>query len=209
MVAATTVAATAAMAATTDGNRAAFGNVVLVNSSLAMKRTTLGISSLALAALLTGCVGTGPNTQQGAVTGATLGAITGAIIGNNTHGSSSGEGALWGALAGGLLGGTVGNAQDHENGTVYGYPKAQSATYYRTTYAQTPPPAAPAPLTDVVTPSPAPNALWVPGYWDFNGTGYAWTAGHWEIPPPMSTTYVASHWETRNGANVFVRGYWR
>jgi hypothetical protein len=71
------------------------------------------------------------------------------------------------------------------------------------------PPPAPAPLTDVVTPCPAPNALWVPGYWDYNGSGYTWTAGHWEIPPPATTTYVASHWETRNGANVFVRGYWQ
>jgi len=175
-----------------------------------MYRKTLVASSLALSALLTGCVGTGPNTQQGAVTGATLGAIAGAIIGNNSHGSSSGQGALIGALAGGALGGTIGNAKDHEDGTLYGYPRPEHAGYYRTTaVVQSAPPAAPAPLADVVTPSPAPNALWVPGYWNYNGSGYTWTAGHWEIPPPASTTYIASHWETRNGANVFVRGYWQ
>lgn len=176
-----------------------------------MQRKNLVISSLTLCALLAGCAGTGPNTQQGAVGGAALGALAGAVIGNNTHGSSSGEGALWGALAGGLIGGTMGNAADHQNGTIYGsQPTAysQPATYYHTTSAQAVPPAAPAPYKDVVTPSPAPNAAWIPGYWDYNGTSYAWSAGHWEIPPAGSSIYVAPHWEVQNGANVFVRGYW-
>ena len=71
-----------------------------------------------IALLLTGCVGTGPNTQRGAVTGGALGAITGAVIGNNTH-AGVGQGALIGGLVGALAGGTLGNAQDHEQGTIY------------------------------------------------------------------------------------------
>jgi hypothetical protein len=183
-----------------------------------MHRKSLLISSLALSALLTGCVGTGPNTQQGAAAGATLGAIAGAIIGNNSGGGGNGaEGAIIGALAGGILGGTAGNAKDNQNGTTYGaQPQpAHAVTYYPERAQQQPPPqpqlppAAPAPLNDVIPPSPGANALWVPGYWDYNGTGYTWTAGHWEIPPPMATTYTAAHWEVQGGANVFVRGYWR
>jgi hypothetical protein len=174
-----------------------------------MYRKSLFVSSLAVSALLTGCVGTGPNTQQGAVGGAALGALAGAIIGNNSGSHNGGAGALIGAAAGALAGGTLGNAKDNQEGTVYGAPPPQPRGYYRTTMVQQSPPAPPAPLADTVTPSPAPNALWVPGYWDFNGTTYTWTAGHWEIPPPMSTTYVAAHWETRAGANVFVRGYWQ
>jgi hypothetical protein len=176
-----------------------------------MNRKTLLVSSLAVSALLTGCVGTGPNTQQGAVGGAALGALAGAIIGNNSGNHDAGAGALIGALAGGLAGGTLGNAKDNQEGTVYGAPQPapQPVRYYRTTVVTQAPPQAPAPLNDVMPPSPGANALWIPGYWDFNGTSYTWTAGHWEIPPPMSTTYVAAHWEVRDNANVFVRGYWR
>ena len=57
--------------------------------------------------------------------------------------------------------------------------------------------------------SPSPEALWIPGYWDFNGNGYVWTPGHWEVPPPNSRSYVAAHWEVRANTNVFVRGYWQ
>ena len=161
-----------------------------------MNRKTLFVSSLALSALLTGCVGTGPNTQQGAVSGAALGAIAGAIIGNNSGNHDAGAGALIGALAGGIAGGTMGNAVDNENGTLYGYPEGPRRGYYRTSVVEQASP-------------PAPNALWIPGYWDYNGNGYTWTAGHWEIPPPASTTYVAAHWENRGEANVFVRAHWR
>lgn len=167
------------------------------------------ISSVALSALLVGCVGTGPNTQQGAVNGAALGAIAGAIIGNNSGGHNGAAGALIGAVAGTIAGGTMGNSIDQQNGTVYGYPAAQPA-YYRTSVQPQPPAPPPPPaVAEVVTMAPAVNALWVPGYWDYNGTGYNWSSGHWEIPPPESSTYIAAHWETRGGAYVFVRGYWR
>lgn len=199
-----TVDSTAAIA---GGNAHRPHNVI--SSTSPMHRKTLFLSSLALSALLTGCVGTGPNTQQGAVSGAALGAIAGAIIGNNSGNHDAGAGALIGALAGGIAGGTMGNAVDNQNGTLYGYPEGPRRGYYRTRAVEEAPPAPPAPLVDNVTPSLAPNALWVPGYWDFNGNGYTWTAGHWEIPPPASTTYVAAHWENRPEGNVFVRAYWR
>ena len=37
------------------------------------------IAPLALSFLFTGCVGTGPNTQQGAVAGGALGALAGVL----------------------------------------------------------------------------------------------------------------------------------
>jgi len=168
------------------------------------------IPALALSALLTGCVGTGPNTQQGAVTGAALGALAGAIIGNNSGSHSGAAGALIGATAGAMAGGTLGNSVDHQNGTVYGYPQEQPAAY-RTTVVREAPPAQPAPpqAADVVPPAPSSNAVWIPGYWDYNGSGYSWAAGHWEIPPANSQSYVSAHWENRGGTYVFVRGYWQ
>src|SRR5438874_848117 len=66
-----------------------------------------------------GCVGTGPNTQRGAVGGAALGGLAGAIIGNNSGSGNALGGAAIGAAAGALAGGTLGNAADNERGTLY------------------------------------------------------------------------------------------
>ena len=53
--------------------------------------------TLALAGLSAGCVGSGPNTEQGAVGGAAAGAILGGIVGNNSrHGSTLGGAAIAG-----------------------------------------------------------------------------------------------------------------
>ena len=171
-----------------------------------MKHSTPLISSLALCALLTGCVGTGPNTQQGAVTGGTLGAIAGAIIGHNSRGGDALAGALIGGAAGAIAGGTLGNSVDNQNGTLYGYPPRNR---YVVRPAQPPPPPPPPQTAEVVPAAPAPNAVWIPGYWDFTGSAYAWLPGHWEVPPPMARSYVAAHWEDRAGSFVYVRSYWR
>lgn len=180
-----------------------------------MNSPKLILPALTLAALLGGCVGTGPNTQRGAVTGGALGALAGAIIGNNSGHGNGASGAAVGALAGAVLGGTIGNANDHQDGTVYDEPQPQyhrrARRYTRIEEVPPPPPAQPAPpeVAEKITPSPSPEAVWIPGYWDFNGNAYAWTPGHWEIPPPNSRSYVASHWEVRANTNVFVRGSWQ
>jgi hypothetical protein len=157
----------------------------------------------ALPVLLTGCVGTGPNTQQGAVTGGALGALAGAVIGNNSRGGDALAGAIIGGTAGAIAGGTIGNSIDQQQGTVYGTGRERVPTYVR------PPQPPPAPVADVVTPAPAANAVWIPGYWNFNGSSYVWTAGHWEMPPMGASSYVAAHWENRGGALAYVPAYWR
>jgi hypothetical protein len=172
-----------------------------------MRKQLLLVSTLAVAALLSGCEGTGPNTQQGAVTGGALGALAGAIIGHNSGGGNTLGGALIGGAAGALAGGTLGNSVDHENGTVYGESQPEQRTSYRVVQ-QVPPPAPPAP-TEVVTPSPAANAVWIHGYWSFDGSSYAWVAGHWEIPPANAHTYIAAHWENQGAGYFFVPAYWR
>ncbi len=160
---------------------------------------------LASAMLLGGCVGTGPNTQQGAVTGGTLGAIAGAIIGHNSRGGDALGGAILGGTAGAIAGGTLGNSVDQQRGTLY---DPRAGYVYRERPARAVPPPPPAPAETIPAP-PAPSALWIPGYWTYDGRGYAWTTGHWEIPPPNATTYVASHWESRGGAAAFVPAHWR
>src|ERR1051325_1219960 len=78
------------------------------------------VSLAALATLLSGCVGSGPNTERGAVGGALAGAVVGGVGGHNHGSRNTASGAAIGAAAGGLAGAALGNATDHQNGTVYG-----------------------------------------------------------------------------------------
>ena len=160
------------------------------------------ISVSLCSALLAGCVGSGPNTQRGAVTGGALGALAGGIIGNN-NGHRTWQGAGIGALAGALAGGTLGNAADHQNGTVYNEP--QPAPSQQVTVVQPPPP----PQTVVVEQAPPPRAVWVDGYWAWTPQGNVWVRGHWEVPPPGYAYYVPPHWERRRGTRIYIGGFWR
>ncbi len=172
----------------------------------------LAVPAVALALLLNGCVGTGPNTTQGAATGGILGAIAGGMIAGAQTCGDPVAGAIIGGTLGAMAGGAIGNSIDQKNGTVYGYgyPVAAYPATYQAQPVQSGPPPTPAPHeADVVTPSPAANALWVPGYWDYKPGGYVWTPGHWELPPPNTQHYIAAHWENRSGGYAFVGGYWQ
>jgi YMGG-like Gly-zipper len=162
------------------------------------------IALLAVTSLLTGCVGTGPNTQNGAVAGGAIGALAGAIIGNNSRGHDALGGAVIGGIAGAIAGGTLGNSVDHQNGTIY---RSEYEATTNVAVNQVPPP--PAPPEEVVTVQPTPSAIWIAGYYAFDGYRYYWVGGHWEIPPPQYHVFVRPHWVVRSGSYVYVRGYWR
>jgi hypothetical protein len=172
-----------------------------------MKPSFKPVVILALPLFCAACVGTGPNTQQGAVAGGALGALAGAIIGNNSHGHNALGGALIGGAAGAIAGGTIGNSVDHERGTIYSS-RSEAVT---TVVAAQPPPPPPAPVVrEVIVERPAPTAVWVAGHWEYVGRGgYVWVAGHWAFPPRARYAYVEPHWEPRGGTYVYVRGYWR
>src|SRR2546423_359808 len=168
------------------------------------------ISALCAATLtlaFTGCVGTGPNTEQGAVTGGALGALAGAVIGHNSRGGDAVGGAILGAAAGAIAGGANWKNVGHHRGPIF-----QPEPLYRgprMSRGQRHPPPRPPPQAEAMPPAPAPNALWIPGYWNYDGRGYSWAGGHWEIPPPMARSYIAAHWENRGSQYVYVPGYWQ
>lgn len=174
---------------------------------------TFSISLLALTALLgAGCVGVGPNTQQGAVAGGVLGAAAGAIIGHNSRDIDTLGGAVIGGTAGAIAGGTLGNSVDNQRGTLYGYPRTgadyPAGTAPTAVTRSLPPPPSSTPA-ETIPASPAPNAVWIPGYWSYNGRGYEWIGGRWEIPPANARSYVAAHWEDHGDRYVYVPGYWQ
>jgi hypothetical protein len=204
-MAVTTAAATTAVIMVTGTERGLSG--------FTMQKTILSLAALASAISFSGCVGSGPHTEAGAVTGAGVGALAGAIIGNNSHGGDALGGAVLGGVVGGLAGAAIGNSVDHEQGTVYGQQPSVMANpdshAYRVARVQTAVPPPPPTPVDTPPPAPAPNAVWAPGYWIYDGRAYTWVGGHWEIPPPGARTYIAAHSENRGGQMVFVPGYWQ
>ena len=74
-------------------------------------------------------------------------------------------------------------------------------------YVTTPPP----PL--VVETRPAPPGrrhVWIGGYHEWDGHGYVWRPGHWELPPRHRARWVSGHWR-RHGRHgwYWVDGHWR
>jgi len=177
-------------------------------------RSTVLVLSTLLIVTLTGCVGTGPYTQNYSVGGAALGSIAGAVISHNSGGNTLG-GAAIGALAGAVVGGTMGNVQDHQNGTVYAqsYPIAYAG--YSSPVAYSAPvayvPAAPAPLVDAVVVAPGVGYVWIPGFYNYGPYGYAWIGGHWGYPPFRGARYFSPRWiaNPRGRGYVWHSGGWR
>lgn len=163
------------------------------------------VISLVSAALLTGCVGTGPNTQQGAVVGGALGALAGGVLGNNSGSGNGLAGAIIGGTVGAIAGGTIGNGVDHQRGTLY-----RSEVEATSDIVVSRPPEPPPPPREVVIVRPAPEYVWVGGYYTYVGVDrYEWVPGRWEMPPPQRRAYVAPHWKRSGGNYVYIRGYWR
>lgn len=168
-----------------------------------MKINKISLLLILATSLLAGCVGTGPNTQQGAVEGGALGAIAGGIIGANSRGHNVLGGALLGGTLGAIAGGTIGNTIDHDNGTIYNSP---DAAYTRVVYVNEVPPA-PYPRTEIAPICPGPDYIWIDGYWSWDDNCYIWIPGVWVIGR-AGYLYARPHWEYRDGGHVFVRGYW-
>ncbi|HTL67787.1 MAG TPA: YXWGXW repeat-containing protein [Lacunisphaera sp.] len=69
--------------------------------------------------------------------------------------------------------------------------------------------APPAVQTEAVTERPNSDDKWVPGYWTWRDQRYEWVAGHWELPPSPSSTWIAPRWERlSDGTYRFYEGYW-
>ena len=71
----------------------------------------------------------------------------------------------------------------------------------------TPPPAPKAEKPPDVAYYSARKAIWTPGYWMWNGSGYVWIAGSWRIPEGVEMRWVAPTWRpTRRGTLIYVPG---
>jgi hypothetical protein len=65
-----------------------------------------------------------------------------------------------------------------------------------------PPP--PPRVVHVLPPQPAPEFVWVEGYWYPVGRHYRWHGGYWTRPPYVSAIWVQPHYD----GEQFYEGYW-
>ena len=64
---------------------------------------------------------------------------------------------------------------------------------------------APPPPRVIVTPvRPAPEFIWVEGYWYPVGNHYKWHPGYWTRPPYEGAYWVVPHYEQ----GLYFSGYW-
>jgi hypothetical protein len=67
-------------------------------------------------------------------------------------------------------------------------------------------PAPPAPIVEV-RPAGPPNGVWIPGYWQWNGTRHVWVSGRWSAPK-VGMHWQPDHWEHRGNQWALVHGRW-
>ena len=67
--------------------------------------------------------------------------------------------------------------------------------------------APPAMLVDTPPPPPFAEAVWVGGYWVWQGN-WVWMHGHWKSPPQPGYGWVHPYYENRDGVVIFVAGHW-
>jgi len=57
------------------------------------------------------------------------------------------------------------------------------------------------------SPQPSANVSWTPGYWSWQGTGYAWRPGFWAAVQP-NWIWIPAHYVWAPSGYLFVPGYW-
>lgn len=71
-------------------------------------------------------------------------------------------------------------------------------------YVDTPPPP---PQEEYIGAPPYPGAVYVNGYWAWEGNRHVWRRGYWDRGRP-GRVYYPNRWEQRGNRYVFRRGGW-
>jgi hypothetical protein len=57
-------------------------------------------------------------------------------------------------------------------------------------------------------PVPAPNYIWMPGYWAWGDAGYYWVPGTWVLAPQPGLLWTPGYWAWQSGFYGWHPGYW-
>jgi len=91
-------------------------------------------------------------------------------------------------------------------------PPAAAVSIYDEPPTSQPPPIAvgwapPPMLVEVPPPEPFAGAIWVGGYWVWQGN-WVWAHGHWMGPPQPQYVWVHPYYEHRADEVIFIDGHW-
>jgi YXWGXW repeat-containing protein len=68
---------------------------------------------------------------------------------------------------------------------------------------------APPPIPVYVQPvAPAPDFIWIPGYWAYGPYGYYWVPGTWVLAPYVGALWTPGYWGWGGAAYIWHAGYW-
>lgn len=70
------------------------------------------------------------------------------------------------------------------------------------------PDAPPPPQAEAPPPASFAAAVWVPGFWQWSGTGWVWVPGSWQLRPAPRATWRPPTWQARGAVHVLVPGAW-
>jgi len=84
---------------------------------------------------------------------------------------------------------------------------ACGGAYYSAGYRVPPPP--PPPAYGPMGMAPGPDFVWMEGYWNLNGSRWAWAPGRWARPPRPHSHWQPGRWERHNNGWRFHQGRWR
>jgi len=68
--------------------------------------------------------------------------------------------------------------------------------------------APPAPIVEARPAEPFAGAVWIPGYWHWNGRNHVWVGGRFSAPR-AGWSFVPAHWEPRGHHHKFVPAHWK
>lgn len=75
----------------------------------------------------------------------------------------------------------------------------------RAVYVRTAPPAK---RVEVRSARPFANAVWIAGYWRWNGNKYVWAKGKW-AKPKKGKKWIPGHWKSSRRGYFWVPGHWK
>ncbi len=70
------------------------------------------------------------------------------------------------------------------------------------------PEAPPRPRWERRTPQPSRNHVWIQGYWDRQGSEWAWAPGRWEEPSQRGSRWIRPQYRREGGAYRYEPGRW-